>query len=75
MQGTAIEGYDRGSFPAINRSIAATRNFIDTLDENERAILEQGDALLGVNRTNAVYATQVYLQPTQLLSSKTPWRH
>ena len=58
-QETATKGFKQGSFPAINASIRATREFNETLTENQREILKQGDALLGVKRNTAVYTTQV----------------
>jgi hypothetical protein len=58
-QDTATKGFRGGSFPAINASIQATREFSATLTDNQREILKQGDALLGVKRNTAVYTTQV----------------
>jgi hypothetical protein len=58
-QETATQGFKAGSFPAINASIQATREFSATLTDNQREILKQGDALLGVKRNTSVYATQV----------------
>jgi tape measure domain-containing protein len=57
-QDQATEGLGAGSFPAINASIAATKKYIASLSDAERAILDQGDALLDINRKNVAYATQ-----------------
>ena len=58
-QDQATEGLGAGSFPAINASIAATKNYVASLTDAQRAILEQGDALLNVNKKNVVYVAQV----------------
>jgi hypothetical protein len=58
-QETATEGFKKGSFPAINAGIRGTREFTATLTDNQKEILKQGDALLGVKRNTAVYTTQV----------------
>jgi len=58
-QDQATKGLGAGSFPAINASIAATKDFIANLSNAEKAVLDQGDALLNVNRENIVYAAQV----------------
>lgn len=59
VQDTATRGFKQGSLPAINRSIRATKDFNATLTDNQRIILQQGDALLGVKRNTSVYTTQV----------------
>jgi len=58
-QETATKGFKGGSFPAINASIRATKAFNATLTDNQKEILRQGDALLGVKRNTSVYTTQV----------------
>lgn len=59
VQDTATRGFKQGSFPAINSNIRATNEFTATLTDNQRKILQQGDALLGVKRNTSLYTTQV----------------
>jgi hypothetical protein len=57
VQETA-EGGGAG-FGAINANIRATKRFTATLTDNQKEILKQGDALLGVRRNTDLYTTQV----------------
>ena len=59
VQETAEEGFGRGGFGAINANINATKRFTSTLTDNQKEILKQGDALLGVRRNTDLYTTQV----------------